>query len=470
MRAITLLTKTLLAVTLVGCTAGPDYKKPEVSLSTSFINGEVIVEEKTPDRWWETFNDPILNRVVERALSQNLDLARAHAILTQAQAAARRAGAQLLPDINTNASATRTRQSLQSALGGVTNALGAPRSYSEYSLGVQASWEIDFAGGLRRHREAAQADAQAAKVNVDAARLIITGEAADTYLALRGLQARLSVSQEQEQVAEKLVNLVRLRHQEGISSDRELQRAIGRLEGIRSVIAPLYAAIDAQLYKLDVLMGVQAGTHRAELLPVVAIPAATQPIGSLSPEDLLRRRPDVVVAEQQLIASNARVGSAIAEYYPNVSLGGILSFVSIGTGSLLSDNALQSAGVAGLRWRLFDFGRVDAEIAIAKGRSAEALASYRNTILRASEDVETALSRYVHAGHEIDALERQISALRVAREQAQFAYQNGIVALIEVLDADRELLDASDRLAQAEADHARSSVSVFRALGGGWHG
>lgn len=470
MRAITILIPTLLGVTLVGCTAGPDYEKPEVSLSTSFINSEVIVEEVTPDRWWETFNDPNLDRVVERALSQNLDLARAHAMLTQAQATAKRAGAQLLPDVSTNASATRTRQSLESALGDVTNALGAPRNYSEYAVGVQASWEVDFAGGLRRQREAAQADAQAAKVNVEAARLMIAGEAADTYLALRGLQARLTVSNDQEQVAEKLVYLVRLRHEQGISSDRELQRAIGRLEGIRSAIAPLHAAIDAQLYKLDILMGVQAGTHRAELLPVVDIPTATQPTGSLSPADLLRRRPDVVVAEQKLIASNARVGSAIAEYYPHVSLGGMLSFVGIGTGNLFTDNALQSAGVAGLRWRLFDFGRVDADIALAKGRSAEALAMYRNTVLNASEDVETVLSRYVHAGHEIEALERQISALHIAREQAQFAYQNGIVALIEVLDADRELLDASDQLAQAKANHARSSVAVFRALGGGWHG
>jgi NodT family efflux transporter outer membrane factor (OMF) lipoprotein len=368
------------------------------------------------------------------------------------------------------ASAERVRQSLDSAIGGVTNAIGAPRNYSEYAVGIQASWELDFSGGLRRDREAALAEAHAAEVDADAARLMVAGEAADTYLALRGFQARFAVIEHQEQVAEKLVDLVRLRNQEGISSDRELQRATGRLEGVRSIMPSLMAAIDALLYKLDILMGEQAGTHRAELLPMADIPAAPQPTGSLTPADLLRRRPDVVAAEQRLIASNARIGSAIAEYYPHVSLGGMLSFVSVGTGNLFTGGALQSAGVAGLRWRLFDFGRVDAEVAIARGKQAEALSRYRSAILRASEDVETALSRYVHGGSEVEALDRQITALRAAREQAQFAYQNGVAGLIEVLDADRELLDASDRLAMAKASQARASVAVFRALGGGWNG
>jgi outer membrane protein TolC len=148
----------------------------------------------------------------------------------------------------------------------------------------------------------------------------------------------------------------------------------------------------------------------------------------------------------------------------------MLSFVNVGTGNLFTGGALHSAGVAGLRWRLFDFGRVDAEVAIARGKQAEALSRYRSAILRASEDVETALSRYIHGGSEVEALERQITALRVAREQAQFAYQNGVAGLIEVLDADRELLDASDLLAMAKANHTRASVAIFRALGGGWHG
>ena len=470
MRTLSFSITTLLSVTLAACTAGPDYKRPDVSLSSSFVNGQTIVAETLSDTWWQTFKDPMLDRVIERVLSQNLDLAQAQALLVQARATAQRAGAELLPELGAAASAERVRQSLDSAIGGVTNAIGAPRNYSEYAVGIQASWELDFSGGLRRDREAALAEAHAAEVDADAVRLMVAGEAADTYLALRGFQARFAVIEHQEQVAEKLVDLVRLRNQEGISSDRELQRAIGRLEGVRSIMPPLLAAIDVQLYKLDILMGEQAGTHRAELLPMADIPAAPQPTGSLTPADLLRRRPDVVAAEQRLIASNARIGSAIAEYYPHVSLGGMLSFVSVGTGNLFTGGALQSAGVAGLRWRLFDFGRVDAEVAIARGKQAEALSRYRSAILRASEDVETALSRYIHGGNEVEALERQITSLRVAREQAQFAYQNGIAGLIEVLDADRELLDASDRLAMAKANHTRASVAIFRALGGGWHG
>lgn len=470
MRTLSFSVTSLLLVTLVGCTAGQDYKKPDISLAPTYVNGQAIGAELTTDKWWQSFNDPKLDWVIDHALSQNLDLAKAQALLAQVRAAANWADSDLYPTLSADGSVQRVHQSLESAIGGVTNAIGAPRNYSEYAVGLQASWEIDLTGGLRRNREAAQADALAAHVNVDAARLMIAGEAADTYLVLRGLQARFAVSEQQEKVADQLVNLVGLLNREGISPDRELQRSISRLERIRSIMPPLRAAIDAQLYKLDILMGEQAGTYRAELLPVVDIPAVPQPMGSLTPADLLRRRPDIVAAEQQLIASNAHIGSAIAGYYPNVSLGGMLSFVSVGTGNLSSSDALQSAGVAGLRWRLFDFGRVDAEVAAAEGRKAEALAAYRNTVLRATEDVETALSRYVHGGSEIKSLQRQITALRVAREQAQLAYENGVVALIEVLDADRELLEASDRLASAQADLARASVAVFRSLGGGWHG
>lgn len=454
---------------LTACAIGPDYKRPEIPLTPTYAGGGALAGDATHKAWWEAFNDSLLNQAIERALAQNLDLTQVQARVEQARAIARRAGANLMPAIDSNASAERVHASLESPLGGIAHAIGAARDYNDYSVGVQASWEIDVFGGLRRSREAAQAEAQSAETSAEAMRLSIAAEVADAYIALRGLQARLAVAEVQEQTQEKLLELVRHRFREGVSSNRELQRAIGALEGVRASVPPLRALIDGQLNRLDVLMGAQAGTHRAEFLASSAVPRAAAPSGSMTPGDLMRRRPDVVAAEYRLIAANARIGAALSEYYPHISIGAMLGFASLGTSTLFTQEAKQALGMAGLRWRLFDFGRIDAEVAAARGREAEALAAYRSAILKATEDVETALSRYTQSGIETKLLERQLVALRAAREQTWLAYQNGVVGLIDVLDADRELLAASDKLATAQSEAARASIAAFRALGGGWN-
>jgi outer membrane protein TolC len=184
----------------------------------------------------------------------------------------------------------------------------------------------------------------------------------------------------------------------------------------------------------------------------------------------MQRRPDIAVAERHLAAANARIGAAIAEYYPHVTFSGLTGFESVDAGSLFASAAREDSALIGLRWRLFDFGRVDAEVAIARGREQEALAAYRGTVLRATEDVEAALSQFIESRAEAEVLRREISALTRAREQAQTAYEGGVLPLLEVLDADRDLLAARDRLAAANAGEARAAVASFRALGGGWTG
>jgi outer membrane protein TolC len=263
---------------------------------------------------------------------------------------------------------------------------------------------------------------------------------------------------------------VQLRVGQGVSSDRELQRALAELERVRASKPALRAGIDAEIYRLDVLMGTPAGTHHDELAVEAIQPSPPHPVGSITPGDLMQRRPDIVIAEQHLAAANARIGSAVAEYYPHVTFNGLLGFESVDAGSLFTSPAQQAGALIGLQWRLFDFGRVDAEVAIAHGREQEALAAYRGTVLHATEDVEAALSQFVQSRSEAEALARQITALTRAREEAQTAYEGGVLPLIEVLDADRDLLDAKDRLAAANANEAIAAVASFRALGGGWTG
>jgi NodT family efflux transporter outer membrane factor (OMF) lipoprotein len=469
------LTRKALGLTLVvltGCAVGPSYQRPDVQLPSAFRNaGELAGPVPSPDAvWWAGFHDPVLTQIIDRALAQNLDLAAAAARMAEARGAAALSGAALLPQGGLGAAASSSHDSLQSPIGEIAHAVGAPRNYETYSAGAQASWEIDLFGSLRRGREAAAAEAQAAEMSQAATRIAISAEAADAYLDLRGLQAQLRLADAQEETQSHLVDLVRQRVDQGASSDRELQRSMGELERVRALKPALRAAIDAQIYRLDVLMGTPAGTHREELAIQANQPSVPHPIGSIAPADLLQHRPDIVIAERRLAAANARIGAAVAEYYPHLTFNGLLGFESVDTGTLFTSAARQSGVLAGLRWRLFDFGRVDAEVAIARGRDQEALAGYRAAVLRATEDVEAALSRFVESRCEAQILERQIAALTRAREEAQTAYEGGVLPLIEVLEVDRDLLDARDRLAAANANEARAAVASFRALGGGWAG
>lgn len=459
--------------TLTACAVGPSYQRPNVALPEAFRKGEHIVANpaRTLDvTWWEGFHDPVLSQVIQRTLDQNLDLAAAAARVSEARAAAELAGAALLPQGRIGASASSVHDSLTSPIGEVAHAVGAPRNYQTYSAGAQASWELDLFGSLRRGREAAGAEAQAAEVSQVAIRVAISAEAADAYLELRGLQAQLRLADSQEATQAHLAELVQMRVGEGVSSDREFQRAVGELERVRALKPALRAAIDAQIYRLDVLMGTPAGTHYDELTLAANQPSPPAPVGSLSPADLMQRRPDIVIAEHHLVAANARIGAAVAEYYPHVTFNGLAGFESVDTGSLFTSAAQQSGALVGLRWRLFDFGRVDFEVAKARGREQEALAAYRGAVLHATEDVEAALSKFVESRSEGAVLKRQIDSLTRAREEAQTAYEGGVLPLIEVLDADRDLLAARDQLAAARANEARAAVASFRALGGGWTG
>lgn len=466
MRLKPLFLATALSASLAACTVGPDYHRTPVALTPAYA--VPVALQETDATWWRRFDDPLLDRIVDKVLAQNLDLTASGARIAQARAAARAAGAALLPAIGATGSANSASQSLHSPFGAAAHQLGFPRGYELYDAGVQASWEIDLFGGFTRQQQAARASLDASTADEAAVRLSTVAEAVDAYLQLRGLQARLDVAEKQLAVQRSLVALIRQRVNEGVSADRDLNRATGDAEGVEATLAPLRAAIAGQVNRLDILMGQQAGTSRADLLAPATIPAALIPSGSANPAELMRRRPDVVAAERRVAAANARIGVAMSEYYPKLSLGGLFGFTSVGTASFLSGDAAQVSGGLGLRWRLFDFGRIDAEVAGARGHEAEALALYRSSVLHATEDVENAFVHLSEGRTEVVTLERQVAALQLARAQAQSAYESGAVALIEVLDADRALLAASDRLSQARAAEARASVAAIRALGGGY--
>jgi NodT family efflux transporter outer membrane factor (OMF) lipoprotein len=465
----------LLLVALAGCAVGPDYQTPAPVVGGAFAHqtqlAQRVGESPAPplDLWWNGFADPQLTQIIERVLAQNLDLQMSMARVEQARAVARQAGAERLPEGSLDARAVRQRQSQESALGKIGSTFpGYERNQTIETLGVGASWEADLAGGLKRGEEAASAEAQAAEASHTGVRISVAAEAADAYFRVRGAQQRIALAQEQVQTESGLLALVNDRLGSGLATHREQAQAQALVLQARATLPPLRTELAVQLNRLDVLMGAQPGTYAKQLLAGAhgyKVPTISATEG---PASLLRRRPDVIAAERRLAASNARIGAAISEYYPKVSLAGLLGFESLHSNSLIGASAFQPQAVIGLHWRLFDFGRVDAEVAQAKGANAEALAQYRQSMLRATEDVENAIVTLTELEAQRIEVEQEVTAHQTARSAAQDAYKGGAISLVEVLDEDRLLLTSRDQLAQLHANDARAAVSTFRALGGGW--
>jgi len=466
----------LLSVSLLGgCSVGPDYRSPDIAVSSRFLGQDGVAHREIRSKsdlqaWWSGFDDPLLTRFISLAVEQNLDIAQAAARVAQSRASLRQADSALLPSANVSAQGARAYQSVETPLGQVLDATpDFDRSGSYYEANVGASWEVDVFGGLRRSREAARAEYQASEAGAVATQLAVAAQTADVYVTMRGLQARIAIAREQAETRRQLLSTVKLQYEKEIAAELQVRQAEGSLAQVEAQIPVLEAGLDAAMNALDVLLGAQPGTYRAELSTAGSIPIAPGLTETGTPAEMIRRRPDLLVAERRLAAANARIGLAISEYYPKFSLGALLgSATAVSSGNLFTTGANQAQGVLGLRWRLFDFGRVDAQIAAARGQEAEALAAYRLAVLRATEDVENSFSSLVKREAQVRILTQGELSLARARENSLAAYEGGVVSLIEVLNADGDLLQIRDVKAQAQTEAARAAISSFRALGGGW--
>lgn len=454
-----------IALLAAGCAAGTAYRPPATPVAAAWR----AAPQATPAAiapWWQAFGDPVLDRLVATALTENLDIEQALARVDQSRAAAAAAGAALLPSGTVDGQAARVQQSTETGLGRVSQYVpDFPRTVNQYQLTTGASWELDLAGGLRRGREAAGAEAQAAEAMGAQMRVTVAAEVADAYVRLRVLQQRRAIARGQFDSAKRILTLTEQRHRLGEATARAVEQARANAATAEADLAPIGAGIEAQLNRLAVLGGREPQADRIGLEAEAAIPLAPLP-GAGSPGDLLRRRPDLVAAERQLAASHARVGVALAEYYPRLSLSGLLGFQAQNAGRLLTGDANVIQGAVGLRWRLFDFKRLDAERDAAEGREREALAAYRQAVLRAAEEVENGYATLGARRTEIAVRTREIDAAGKARAMTDSAWKAGEISLFELIDAERTLLAARDRMAFAQGEAALAAIACYRALGG----
>lgn len=458
---------------LAGCSVGPDYVRPDASLPQHYLVNHdqmTLVRQPDLDRWWQEFNDQQLTRLVTLALSQNMDIGQAHARVMQARAGLQSANAELLPSGNINGSAARAYQSLETPMGQVASVSPEFDRYnSAYELDLQASWELDLFGRLRRQREAALAGYQAAEAAAIATRLSVAAQTADIYLGIRGLQARQNIAVEQVATLAKRLSLTKMLYDNELAAELDVRQAEGALAETRAAVTNLEESLEIAMNAMDIMLGSAPGTHRDLLSMPMTIPAVPAMAHMGTPGDLLRRRPDIIVAERRLVAANARIGAAMAEYYPGFSLSGLIgSATAVSSANLFSNNASQSAGIVGLRWRLFDFSRIDAQIDLARGEEAEMLIAYRQAALKATEDVESSLSALSQREKRVAELNRGEDAMKRARFLTVQSYEKGVLSLLEVLRADEDLLRISDARVVAHTEAARAAVSSFKALGGGW--
>lgn len=466
----------LAACFISSCSIGPDYIKPAIPVKQQF-DGQSEVAQRAAEvdsslaNWWQSYKDPQLTRFVSLALQQNLQLAEANARIEQAKARLGSAHAALLPAGNIEGQAARAYLSIETPLGQVLN---ATPNYSRYGNAYEANlgiaWELDLFGSLRHEKAAALADYEAAEASTVATRLAVAAQTADIYINIRGLQARLDVAQHQLKTHQALLSNLQLLFGKGLIAEIEVYQAESALAQTKAAVAALQSGLVQAMNALDVMLGAQPGTHRQELSVTTPLPTIPAIKNMGTPGDLLQRRPDLIVAERRLAGANARIGQAVAEYYPKFSLNGLIgSATTDSAGQLFGNSSSQASSALGLRWRLFDFARINAQIDQAKGREAELLAAYRLATLKATEEVENAFTELLHLEQQAELSGQGENALNNARAASSAAYRQGTVSQIEVLRSDEQWLRMSDTRIRAQIASIRASVSTFKALGGGWN-
>lgn len=454
------------AALLAACAVGPDYVRPDLEAPPGYARAdrEAYTTLEAESEFWHRFDDPLLAQLVEESLSANNDLHAALARFDQARALARHSRFDRWPTVTATAGAANARSSADQAPGADRDA----RDVDSYDAGIEAFWELDFFGRVRRSVEAQDAQTQATAADLAALQVAVVGEVAQSYFQLRGAQARLRVARDNAENQRRSLDLVTAQLDAGQGTEFDTARARAQLESTLSRVPALETEVALATHRIAVLTGREPGA----LIDVLETDAVASPLAEQVaigiPGELLRRRPDIVAAERRLAAATARVGIATADLFPRFTLTGLLGTQAIDADALFERDSETRLVALGVDWSFLDTGRVRARIAAAEAGAAENLANYRQAVLLALEDTENALVRYQRLRYEQSHLEEAAAAGVRAAELARLRFDGGIVNFLEVLDAERSQLEAEDALAQARARAGVALVALYRALAGGW--
>jgi multidrug efflux system outer membrane protein len=454
------------AVLWTGCAVGPDYKAPHTSVAAAFANSPTnaaVADEAALATWWQGFGDATLNELVARAIDNNQDLRRATANVKEARALRRLAHFDLAPTVQANAGYAKSLLSTATALP------GTPRNVREgelYDAGFDATWELDLFGRVRRSVQAANADYAATEAGRLDVLVSVIAEVARNYLELRGLQNQLAVARRNADVQTETLKITQSLLDGGRGTQFDVSRSRSLLNLTLSNIPLLEGDIRKTTHRLAVLTGRQPTTLTSELSVAASLPVIP-PLALSNPESLLRHRPDIRAAESSLAAATARIGVATADLFPRVTFVGNAGFQATTFAGLGRSGADNWSFGPQITWAALDLGRVQARIKASDARTEAALAFYESTVLAALEETENALVDFGQEQANEQLLEASATASQEAADLARQRYEGGSSDFLSVLDAERTLLDAQDRLAQSRTRTATAFVAAYKALGGG---
>ena len=447
-----------------GCAVGPDYTPPSMDVSSEYAHAQAgtfdAIEFDT--EWWLILNDPMLDTLIKQAIRENHDLRIAQANVAASRAFLSEGRLERYPIVTAQASVNR-QQTSNASFGS-----GADRTNTFYDASLDATWELDFFGRVRRSNQALAADFEATVADRRNVFVIVAAEVARTYIELRGGQYRLQVARSNAANQESTYRLTQALLDGGRGTDLDLARAQAQLEFTRATIPPLESVSTTAMHRLAVLTGKEPAALLDELGAAASLPVLPQRLLVGDPAVLLRRRPDVAAAERRLAAATARIGVATADLFPRVSLIGSAGYLSTERSTFADSNSKSTAIGPFLSWSAFDLGRVRARIGVAEAATEAQLAAYEQTVLMALEETENALVRYARNRQRLASLEIAAQASATAANLANIRYRNGVDSFLTVLDAEARLLEAQDALAQSETDTGLAFVALYKALGGGW--
>jgi len=452
----------VLLLLAAGCAVRPDYQRPEVELPQAWPASAPRPEPAAP--WWQVYGDPLLDRLVGEALASNTDVLVAAARVDEARALLGQVDSALKPQVNAGAAAARTLSSTATGL----FPPGIDRERSDYLATLSVSYEVDVFGRLRAASDAARADLAASEAVRDAVRLALTARVAASYYSLTALDAQVEVTRRALTLLQEALSLQRRRREAGVISDYDLRRLEAETATIRAQLPPLERARDLEEAALAALLGRSPRAVFEDAVPRSALPQSASAVAVPSglPSDLLLRRPDIVEAEQRLVASNARLAEARAAYFPTIRLTGLLGSESAELGNLFTGPAGLWSVAASLTQPIYAGGRLEAQRDAARARERAALAQYQGAVRNAFREVRQALAAQVRAREAFEAQSVRVAALEESLRLARLRYTNGLASLLDVLDAEREMLDALSARIDALRAQRVAVAGLYQALGG----
>jgi len=469
------------AAFLSGCAmVGPDYVKPSASAPAEWIqekNPKIKTAETDFGTWWTVFNDAVLNRLVETAFQQNLDLRIAGLRILEARAQLGIAIGEQFPQAQTGRGGLVFNQGSKNA----ANTLAADLSYADLSLGFDAAWELDIWGKFRRSVESGVGALGATVASYDNILVSLTAEVARTYILLRTTEQRLAIARDNARIQQRSLEIAEARFQGGVVTELDVAQARSLLRSTQATIPRLESELRRLKNALAVLLGILPAEIEQRLGGAGTIPVAPPEVAVGIPAELLRRRPDIRLAERQVAAQSARIGVAKADLYPHFSLFGTIGLrASNGSntkaggiggsslGDLFSGDSFEFSGGPAFFWDIFNYGRITNRVRVEDARFQQLAVNHENTVLKAAQEVEDAMAAFLRSQEEAEYLMDSVKASRRSVDLSMLQYQEGLTDYQRVLDTLRFLSQQQDQYVATSGSLGINLVAMYKALGGGW--